>query len=719
MSQSPSSRALGKKGRVDPPAARGRKPARKAVVEEYNVTQTISRSTEGLVHEAIQASTNRRVAIKLLPRGEKKATELFRCDVVTLKALAHPNVTPVFDSGEMPDGQRYIVMDFIDGTSLADKLEDGKPTPADAVRILGELCAGVEAMHAVGLLHRCIKPSGILISKDGRARVAGFASDPQSVEARDYAAPEQLVGLGVDARSDIYSLGIVGYEMLTGRTPQGAWTPPSLTNTELDPGLDTVLLTAMQSAPSRRFQSVTEMRNALAKCGAAFLERGEREVASVVNVQRRTRLALAFGGIAVLAGVVAVSAWRKSEDASEARNIAEQRRNEAESDASLAIRRADRERATRGESERLLALFAEEVRGGAAGEGNRTDPAELLAQAGAYFDKIHTGDVDDATLVRRLAVMQARAKALDAAGKLDEAVALGREHLKLAGDLAAKLKDDRERQLAAVESFHFLAACLFKKGAREEALALAIEARTRMAALREKFEKKPSSEAVYVRTCRQLGSILAAQNDPDGAAAALGEALAIWQPIADDSPAHPHRQAEYSEILRQLGELAMMRRDDKTALEFVSRAIESDRRVYDPATWDATQRLRFATNLSTAAETHARLGEEEKSALLIQKTVPILEQLEARAPSLLPPALKHAVYGHAADLARVEGRLSEAVDYQRRANDAEKHLNPQRVATPDPGGVELIKPEYTSMPPPPPPIAEPPPLSEPAPLPAK
>ena len=99
-----------------------------------------------------------------------------------------------------------------------------------------------------------------------------------------------------------------------------------------------------------------------------------------------------------------------------------------------------------------------------------------------------------------------------------------------------------------------------------------------MARLREKLEKKPSSEAIYVRTCRQLGAILAALNKPDEASAALGEALTIWQPIADASPAHPHRQAEYSEILRHLGDFAATRRDDKTALDFFNRAIESDRR---------------------------------------------------------------------------------------------------------------------------------------------
>jgi serine/threonine protein kinase len=610
------------------------------------------------------------------------------------------------------------LMEFIEGVALADKLEDGKPAPAEAVRMLGELCAGIEAMHAAGLLHRCVKPSGILLAKDGRVKLAGFASSPQTVEARDYAAPELLVGLDADARSDIYSLGIVGYELLTGRTPQGAWTPPSLTNPELDPGLDTVLLTAMQSAPSRRFQSIGEMRAALAKCGTAFVERGAREVATVRHVQTRTRVALAFGAVAVLAGGVAVVSWMNSERAADARNIAEQRRGEAEADAALAIRRADRERATRAESERLMALLAEEVRTRAVEAGRAEAPSELLAQAGAYFDKIPAADLDDATLLRRLSLLHTRARALDAAGRLEDAITLAREHLRLGDELAARLSADRDRQLDAAESRHFLAACLFKKGAIEEALSLAGEARSRMVALREKFEKKPSSEAIYARVCRQLGGILAAQNKPDEAAAALSEALAVWQPIAEASPSHPHRQAEYSDILHQLGNFAASRGDDKAALEFATRAIESDRRVFDPSVWDATHRLRFAMNLAAAAEAHARLGEEEKSAVLVEQTIPLLEQLEARNPAAIPPVLKQSVYAHAADLARVEGRLSEAVEYQRRANEAEKILNPQKAPPPVPPGLELLKPEDPPVPAAPADAPEPEPLPEPAPLPA-
>jgi len=192
--------------------------------------------------------------------------------------LSHPNIVGVYDFGETADGLLYIVMEYVEGTDLATLIRAGELQPDHALRWVPQMCEALEYAHENGVVHRDIKPSNVLIAADGSgvkiadfgiARLSGeneakrrMTMTDVAVGTPDYVAPEQMEGGSkVDHRADIYSLGVLMYEMLTGQVPRGVWKPPS----ERKPGesvtrrFDPIVHRAMQSEPADRYQRVSEV----------------------------------------------------------------------------------------------------------------------------------------------------------------------------------------------------------------------------------------------------------------------------------------------------------------------------------------------------------------------------------------------------------------------------------------------------------------------------
>ena len=167
-----------------------------------------------------------------------------------------------------------------EGGDLGSRLKSGPLKQGEALRLVKEICAALEAAHAQGVIHRDIKPSNILLTADGSVKVADFglaihADQPEQRITRsgvtlgtfEYAAPEQAAGTAVDPRSDLYSVGVICYEVLTGKLPRGIFDPPSKVNAAVDPAMDEVVRTAMQNDPARRYQTATDFRAALNRSG--------------------------------------------------------------------------------------------------------------------------------------------------------------------------------------------------------------------------------------------------------------------------------------------------------------------------------------------------------------------------------------------------------------------------------------------------------------------
>ncbi|NLW45265.1 MAG: Stk1 family PASTA domain-containing Ser/Thr kinase [Syntrophomonadaceae bacterium] len=266
----------------------------------YELLEKIGDGGMATVYRARCTLLDRIVAVKILKEEYAKDSVLvqkFKSEAQAAARLSHPNIVNVYDVGE-DNGFHFIVMEYVEGTNLKEYIrEKGPLPPEEAVRIALMICDGLIRAHEKGLIHRDIKPHNILLTRDGTAKVAdfGIARAANSVTITysgdmvgsvHYVSPEQARGEPVNTTSDIYSLGCVLYEMVTGRVPFDADSPvtvalkhihenpvpPSVINDAVPRGLEEVILTAMEKKPSYRYQSAKEMKLALS--GALNAKKG-------------------------------------------------------------------------------------------------------------------------------------------------------------------------------------------------------------------------------------------------------------------------------------------------------------------------------------------------------------------------------------------------------------------------------------------------------------
>ncbi len=252
-----------------------------ALIPAYKFLEFIERGGMGAVYKAVQKSLNRTVAVKLLPqvhRNKESFAERFKREAHALAQLNHPHIIGVHDFGETPDGQMYYVMEFVAGMDLQHLLKRNPPEPRQILKIITQVCEALQFAHEHGIVHRDIKPANILIDERGNVKVADFGLakvvGPHSVDytatgmtlgTPDYIAPEAMdQSKNIDHRADIYSLGVMIYELFTGHVPKGMWEPPSI-RSGADKGIDAVVSKAMQNNPEKRYQHVRDMTQVLEK----------------------------------------------------------------------------------------------------------------------------------------------------------------------------------------------------------------------------------------------------------------------------------------------------------------------------------------------------------------------------------------------------------------------------------------------------------------------
>ncbi len=234
----------------------------------------------GAVYKARQNGLDRIVALKILPEEfehDVKFALRFTREARTLAKLNHPNIVSVFEFGKVQETY-YFLMEFVDGTTLRDVVAAGQLQPEQALAIIPHLCDALQFAHDKGVIHRDIKPENILMAKDGSVKIADFGlsrilgneSQPEMLTRTHqvmgtlrYMAPEQLEGArSVDHRADIYSLGVVFYEMLTGELPVGRFAAPS-EKVSIDVRLDEVVLRTLEKEPQRRYQHASQVKSAV------------------------------------------------------------------------------------------------------------------------------------------------------------------------------------------------------------------------------------------------------------------------------------------------------------------------------------------------------------------------------------------------------------------------------------------------------------------------
>ena len=252
---------------------------------QLEIGECLGRGGMGVVYRARQRSLDRPVALKLLApeRGHDPAfAARFAREAQALARLNHPNIVTIHDFGQA-GGFYYLLMEFVDGVNLRQAMQAGRFTPEQALAIVPPVCDALHYAHSHGLVHRDIKPENLLLDKDGRIKIADFgiakmldADEPDTGLAESqpagtprYMAPEQRdAHRRTDHRADIYSLGVVLYELLTGEVPGSRLEPPSR-RVQIDVRLDEIVLRALEAEPERRYQTAVELRTRIEDLGAA------------------------------------------------------------------------------------------------------------------------------------------------------------------------------------------------------------------------------------------------------------------------------------------------------------------------------------------------------------------------------------------------------------------------------------------------------------------
>jgi predicted Ser/Thr protein kinase len=243
---------------------------------QLEIMELIGRGGMGAVYKARQLHLDRIVALKVLHSRflqDPQFVERFSREARALARLNHPNIVGLYDFGES-NGRFFFLMEYVDGPNLRQMLQAQKLKPAEALAIVPKLCEALQYAHDEGIIHRDIKPENVLIDRKGRVKIADFGlakllgiAQPGHTLTQTgaimgtphYMAPEQLEHpQEVDHRVDVYALGVVFYEMLTGELPLGRFQPPSK-KVDVDVRLDEVVLRAMEREPDRRYQHVSEV----------------------------------------------------------------------------------------------------------------------------------------------------------------------------------------------------------------------------------------------------------------------------------------------------------------------------------------------------------------------------------------------------------------------------------------------------------------------------
>jgi serine/threonine-protein kinase len=307
----------------------------------YEVKSELGRGGMATVYKAYDPRFEREVAVKVLPRELMHADPQFRLrferEAKIIAQLEHSAIVPVYDVGEA-DGQPYFVMRYMNGGSLSERIKASVFSIEDAAKILGAIAPGLDEAHSKGIVHRDIKPSNILFDKKDNPYISDFGiaklSQAQSgnvtgsaiIGTPAYMAPEQAQGNEVDGRADIYALGIIVFEMLTGKQPYEADTPMAVAikhitdpvphirnaNPKLPEGMEMIIQKAMAKDKKERFSSAVEMTNALRDVARGDPTKLQIKAAptikeTVISKQPVVSQKKAFNALFVIVPVVAVA----------------------------------------------------------------------------------------------------------------------------------------------------------------------------------------------------------------------------------------------------------------------------------------------------------------------------------------------------------------------------------------------------------------------------
>ncbi len=287
----------------------------------YRIISQIGKGGMATVYKAYQPSMERYVALKVLPQyhaQDPQFTQRFIQEARIIASLEHRNILPVYDFGE-ENGVTYMVMRYLETGTLQDILALGKPTLPETVDVITQICAALDYAHRRGVVHRDVKPANVMVDEEGTVYLTDFGlakvleNSPQLTASGAvmgtplYMSPEQSRGIAVDGRSDIYAVGVVLYEMVTGRPPFQAETPlavvlahihdplplPQEINPDVPDEIQRVILKALAKDPDDRYQTAHELAEALSEAAENVQQMDAEETSSLQALSQEVRTTLA------------------------------------------------------------------------------------------------------------------------------------------------------------------------------------------------------------------------------------------------------------------------------------------------------------------------------------------------------------------------------------------------------------------------------------------
>ena len=559
----------------------------------YEILHEIHRGGQGVVYQAVQKSTNRKVALKVMREGPFASLNeraRFEREVHILGQLKHPNIVAIHDSGQS-GGHQFFVMDYISGQPLDAWMAGDSRSVEDTLRLFMKVCDAVNAAHLQGITHRDLKPGNIRVDEAGEPHVLDFGLAKAAMESQEaagaamtvtgqflgslpWASPEQAEGVPakIDLRTDVYSLGVILYQMLTGRLPyevignirdvldrilRAEPVRPSTIRRQINDEVETVVLKCLAKDRERRYQSAGELARDIGRYLAGEPIEAKRDSAKYLlrKYLRRHRVpaAVAVGFLLVVAAglVVSLTFWGQAVAergrAEQARGVAEERRAAAEASAAQAVAEAARAEKERDKAERINGFMQQTLAGTAPSVALGRDTTMLREMMDAAAKRIEDGELQgapEAELRLRLTIGRTYCElaAYDSAERM----------LRPAVDLSRAIHAGDQAEVAA--SLNELALLLKLKGdlAAAEALmreALAIE------------RKLPGDGRLAAgATLHSLAMVLESEEDYEGAEPFYREALALQREVLGDN--HP----DVATDLSGLGGL-MLRKGDYAAAE--------------------------------------------------------------------------------------------------------------------------------------------------------
>lgn len=253
-------------------------------IGNYDILGVLGKGAMGKVYKAAKPPQNKIVAIKVLPSEfmeDEERVERFNREAQAVALLSHRNVVRIVERGE-EDGQHFFVMEYVPGTSLDAVLKQRRLSLPEAIRVFRGVCNGLEAAHKQSIVHRDLSPRNVLVSEDlsvvkiadfGISRIETVSREQGTLSTTEfslgslhYIAPEQARNMATaDHRADIYSLGVLLYEMLTGRVPVGRFNLPSQINSEVPPEVDPIVLKCLEVNPQGRYPTVSRLLKEVAR----------------------------------------------------------------------------------------------------------------------------------------------------------------------------------------------------------------------------------------------------------------------------------------------------------------------------------------------------------------------------------------------------------------------------------------------------------------------